>query len=175
MLARRVFRVGTTLLLAAGVLLGALMVVPALAGIQRYVIVSGSMTGTYDRGSVVFDQVVPVSKLKVGDVITYKPPGDSGIDHLVTHRIASIATDKTGVRVFRTKGDANQVADPWTFTLSNPTQARVIAGIPYVGFAIAALSDRHVRMLVVGLPALLIALSSLAALWRDSEPAGVPA
>jgi signal peptidase len=174
MLARRVIRVGTTLLLAAGVLLGALMVVPAIAGIQRYVIVSGSMTGTYDRGSVVFDQVVPVSELKVGDVITYKPPGDSGIDHLVTHRIANITTDH-GVRVFRTKGDANQVADPWTFTLSNPTQARVIAGIPYVGFGIAALSDRHVRMLVVGLPALLIALSSLAGLWRDSQPAGAPA
>jgi signal peptidase I len=175
MLARRVIRVVTTLLLAAGVLLGALMVLPALAGIQRYVIVSGSMTGTYDRGSVVFDQVVPVSELKVGDVITYKPPGDSGIDHLVTHRIANITTDSSGVRVFRTKGDANQVADPWTFTLSNPKQARVIAGIPYAGFAIAALSDRHLRMLVVGLPALLIALSSLAALWRDSEPAGVPA
>jgi signal peptidase I len=175
MLARRVFRVGTTLLLAAGVLLGALMVLPALAGIQRYVIVSGSMTGTYDRGSVVFDQVVPVSTLKVGDVITYKPPGDSGIDHLVTHRIAAITTDKTGVRVFRTKGDANEVADPWTFTLSSPKQARVITGIPYVGFVIAALSDRRVRMLVVGLPALLIALSSLAGLWRDSKPAGVPA
>jgi len=175
MLARRVIRVGTTLLLAAGVLLGALMVLPALAGIQRYVIVSGSMTGTYDRGSVVFDRVVPVSELKAGDVITYKPPGDSGIDHLVTHRIASITTDSSGVRVFRTKGDANQVADPWTFTLSNPKQARVIAGVPYAGFAIAALSDRHIRMLVVGLPALLIALSSLAALWRDSEPAGAPA
>jgi signal peptidase len=175
MLARRVIRVGTTLLLAAGVLLGALMVLPALAGIQRYVIVSGSMTGTYDRGSVVFDRVVPVSELKAGDVITYKPPGDSGIDHLVTHRIASITTDSSGVRVFRTKGDANQVADPWTFTLANPKQARVIAGVPYAGFAIAALSDRHIRMLVVGLPALLIALSSLAALWRDSEPAGAPA
>ena len=63
MLARRAFRVGTTLLLAAGVLLGALMVLPALAGYERYVIVSGSMTGTYDRGSVVFDQVVPVAEL----------------------------------------------------------------------------------------------------------------
>ena len=50
------------------------------------------------------------------------------------------------------------------------------AGIPYAGFAIAALSDRRARMIVVGLPALLIALSSLAALWRDSaEPAGAPA
>src|SRR4051812_39375380 len=169
MLARRVFRVASTLLLAAGLLLGALLVLPSLAGWQRYVIVSGSMTGTYDRGAVVFDQVVPVSTLEGGDVITYRPPADSGTDHLVTHRISAIATH-AGTRVYRTKGDANQVADPWTFTLPGRKQARVRAGLPYAGFAVAALSDRRVRMLVVGLPALLIALSSVAGLWRGSPP-----
>jgi hypothetical protein len=49
----------------------------------------------------------------------------------------------------------------------------VRAGLPYVGFALAALSDRHLRMLIVGLPAALIALiapSSLAVLWRASGP-----
>jgi signal peptidase I len=177
MLARRIFRVGTTLLLAAGVLLGALLVLPALAGYQRYAIVSGSMTGTYDRGSVVFDEVVPVSELKVGDVITYRPPAGSGPKGLVTHRIAAITRDRDGSRIFRTKGDANEVADPWTFKLAGLEQARVRAGVPYVGFAVAALSDRKLRMIIVGLPALLIALSSLAGLWRDTEPdpAGSPA
>jgi signal peptidase len=170
MLARRVIRVGSTLLLVAGLLLGVVMVAPSLFGWQRYVIDSGSMTGTYDRGSVVFDQVVPTASLKVGDVITYRPPATSGVDHLITHRIAAVTTDR-GTRVFRTKGDFNQVADPWTFTLPGRTQARVRAGLPYAGFAIAALSDRRVRMIVVGLPAALIALSSLAGLWRESaEP-----
>ena len=167
MLARRLFRGASSLLIAAGLLLGAVMVLPALAGIQRYVIVSGSMSGTYDRGSVVFAEVVPVSKLKVGDVITYRPPAGAGPDHLITHRISAITTER-GARVFRTKGDANQAADPWTFTLPDGTQARVRAGLPYVGFAISALSDRRVRMLVIGLPAALIALSSLAGLWREA-------
>jgi signal peptidase len=171
MLARRVIRVGTTLLLAAGLLLGALMVLPALAGYQRYVIVSGSMTGTYDRGSVVFDRVVPTPELETGDVITYRPPAGSGIDHLITHRIHAITVHR-GVRVYRTKGDANPVADPWTFTLPNRTQAVVRFHVPYAGFPIAALSDRRLRMLVVGLPALLIAVSSLASLWRpEPQPA----
>jgi signal peptidase len=171
-LARRLLRGLTTLLVAAGLALGAILVLPALAGIQRYVIVSGSMTGTYDRGSVVFDDVVPVASLKVGDVITYTPPASAGIDHPVTHRIAAITTER-GARVFRTKGDANEVADPWTFTLPGPEQARVRAGLPYVGYAIAALSDRRTRMLLIGVPAALIALSSLAGLWRDAgrEPA----
>src|SRR3954451_2290163 len=122
MLARRVFRVASTLLLAAGLLLGALMVIPALAGWQRYVIVSGSMTGTYDRGSLVLDEVIPVASLKRGDVITYRPPASSAVDHLITHRIYAIGRGPHGERVYRTKGDANAVADPWTFTLGGPRQ-----------------------------------------------------
>jgi len=168
MLARRLFRGVSSLLVAAGLLLGVIMVLPAIAGIQRYVIVSGSMSGTYDRGSVVFADVVPVSTLKVGDVITYRPPAGAGPHHLITHRISAITTERGGARVFRTKGDANEAADPWTFTLPNRTQAQVRAGLPYVGFAIAALSERRVRMLVIGLPAALIAFSSLAGLWRET-------
>ena len=82
-------------------------------------------------------EVVPVADLKVGDVITYTPPRGSGPDGLVTHRIASIGRDDQGGRVFRTKGDANPVADPWTFSLDSATQARVRYGIPYAGHALA--------------------------------------
>jgi signal peptidase len=170
-LARRLIRVGTTPLLAAGVAFGALLLVPALFGFQRYVIVSGSMTGTYDRGSVVFDEVVPVADLRVGDVITYRPPAGAGPMGLVTHRIYAIAHDRGGGRVFQTKGDANPVADPWTFRLGGREQARVRASVPYLGFAIAALADRRARMLILGLPAALIALSSLVGLFREPEPA----
>jgi signal peptidase len=164
MLARRASRVVSALLLTAGLLFGAVLVLPALAGWQRYVIVSGSMTGTYDRGSLVIDDVVPIADLKVGDVITYTPPPGSGPDGLVTHRIVSISE----AGVFRTKGDFNQSADPWTFTLAQPTQARVRFGVPYLGFAVAALSRRDLRMLIIGIPAALIALTSLAGLWREA-------
>ena len=49
---------------------------PAAFGLQRYVITGGSMDGTIDLGSVVFEEVVPVADLEVGDVITYqsRPP-----------------------------------------------------------------------------------------------------
>ena len=56
-IARRVGRVLCALLVAAGILFGALLIAPSLLGWERYVIVSGSMTGTYDRGSLVFDAV----------------------------------------------------------------------------------------------------------------------
>src|SRR4051812_13736134 len=167
-MARRAARVVSTLIVATGLLFGLVLVAPALLGWQRYVIVSGSMTGTYDRGSLVLDDVVPVDSLKVGDVITYQPPAGAGPHGLVTHRIANIEIDKLGGKVFRTKGDANASADPWTFSLPKGEQARVRAGIPYAGFVLAALSRRDLRMLVVGLPAALIALASIAGLWRET-------
>jgi signal peptidase I len=155
------------------VLAGLGLVVPALLGYERYVIVSGSMGGTYDRGSLVFDEVVPVRDLRAGDVITYRPPPGSGPSGFVTHRIVAI---EPGGRI-RTKGDANPTVDPWTFRLTGDRQARVVAGVPYAGHVLAALSDRRVRMLVIGIPAALIALSALAGLWRESgaEADGSPA
>lgn len=162
-------RLAGGLALTACLALGALMLVPALAGLQRYVILTGSMTGTYDAGSIVFAEEVPVADLRVGDVITYAPPPGSAPTELVTHRIAAIGTDKGGERLFRTKGDANKTVDPWTFTLADSTQARVSFGVPYAGKAIIALSDPQNRQIVIGIPALLIAFAVLGGLARDAR------
>ena len=151
--------------------LGVATLAPAALGLQHYVIVGGSMGGTIDRGSVVFDREVPVASLRVGDVITYSPPASAGAADstgLVTHRIHSIR-EVNGKRVFRTKGDANRAPDPWTFTLDQPRQAEVVAHVPYLGYALAALQIRWVRMLAIGLPALAIAVAVLAGLLRDAR------
>ena len=167
-------RLGTALataLCAACLSLAGLMLLPGLLGYQRYVITSGSMTGTYDRGSVVFDKVVPVSDLRVGDAITYAPPPGSGPSGLITHRIVWIGSDTFGRQALRTKGDANEAADPWTFTLDGATQARVAFHVPYVGYVLSALGIRQVRMAVIGLPALLIAFAVLVGFLRDVRKA----
>jgi signal peptidase len=164
---RRAGRLASGAALVVVVLTALVVLTPALWGWQRYAIVSGSMTGTYDRGSLVLDEVVPVDTLKVGDVITYLPPAGAGPDHLVTHRIASIERDPTGQRVYRTKGDANEVADPWTFRLGGRTQARVRLGVPFAGYALSALGRRNVRLMAIALPALLLAGLSLLRLWRQ--------
>lgn len=149
------------------VVLGTAMFLPAVLGMDRYVITGGSMGGTHPRGSVVFDRAVPPARLRVGDVITYRPPPGAGPTGLVTHRIVAIGT-RDGRRVYRTAGDANSAPDPWVFTLPDARQARVSFGVPLLGYLVAALSDRAVRMAVIGLPALLIALAVLAGLWREA-------
>lgn len=157
--ARRPARLGRILVNTFSVLtmlLAVAFVLPAAFGFQRYVITGTSMSGTYDLGSVVFEDVVPVGDLEVGDVITYMPPADSGIDHLVTHRIVAI---KDGS--FRTQGDAIDHADPWTFRLDNVSQPRVSFSVPYVGWVLIGLQDRTIRMALIGIPASFIAFLSL--------------
>ena len=158
----------TGVIVAAGLGVAATMLVPATLGLQRYVITGGSMTGTYNRGSIVFDHPVPVAELRVGDVITYRPPPTTGVDGLVTHRIVSIGRDARRGDIFRTKGDANPKPDPWRFALARPTQARVAFALPYLGYGLATLSLRFVRMLVIGVPAILIAIVLIARLWREA-------
>jgi signal peptidase I len=163
-LVRRVLGIALS---AVALTLAVAILVPALLGYQRYVITSGSMSGTYDRGSLVFDRVVSAAGLRAGDVITFRPPGHPAF---VTHRIASVETVH-GQRVYTTKGDANRAADAWgPIALGDAHQARVAFHLPYLGYGIAMLSERKVRMIVIGVPALLIALAALAGLWRDSTP-----
>jgi signal peptidase len=165
---RVVRKVLSGIIVAAGLCLAAAMLLPAAFGYHRYLITSGSMTGTYDRGSIVFDKPVPVSDLEVGDVITYTPPASSGVHGLITHRIVSISDHGSEGISYRTKGDANPDADPWRFQLDQPTQAKVAFCIPYLGYGIAALSMLPIRMLIIGIPALLIAFALIARLWREA-------
>lgn len=139
---------------------------PSLFGFERYVITGGSMSGTFEKGSIAFEKRVPAEDVTIGDVITYLPPPDSGTNHLVTHRIISDTILPNGVRQLQTKGDANPDPDPWKFSLTQSTQPVVQTTVPYVGWVFVGLADREVRMMVVGIPAVLIALGSLLELAR---------
>src|SRR5258705_384988 len=71
----RTGRWASGLALLAAVIVACLVLLPSLFGWQRYAIVSGSMTGTYDRGTLVLDEVVPVSDLPApGPDFTPPPP-----------------------------------------------------------------------------------------------------
>ncbi|HMJ03759.1 MAG TPA: signal peptidase I [Conexibacter sp.] len=167
-----IWRLAANMAMVALFGIAAVMIVPAAFGFHRYVILTGSMTGTHDAGSIVFDKAVPTSSLKVHDVITYEPPpGASPNFSLVTHRIHRIERAPDGGRVFQTKGDFNATPDPWRFVLPKPTQDKVIFSIPYVGFAFEFLSEPRYRKLVIGLPAILVAMWALAGLWKEGGEA----
>ena len=154
-------RITYGLLVLVALAVAALFLLPKALGYDLYVITTGSMRGTVDPGGLVIADRVPVSELGTGDVITYLPPADSRISHLVTHRITEITTDEAGAVVYRTRGDANSAVDPWTFSLNAPVQARMEWTVPTVGWPVLWLTDRETRMLAIGIPAAVIALIAL--------------
>lgn len=151
---RRTLPVGAWVIVVAIV---ALLVLPTVLGFNRYAIMGGSMSPTFELGSAVFSQDVPVEALRVGDVITYVPPASTGIDNLVTHRIVDVAEAEDGRPLYTTKGDANEAADPWEFTLDAPRQDVVAFSVPHLGTVLTWLSDPGTRQLVIGIPAAMIA------------------
>jgi signal peptidase len=158
---RRLTALAVNVTLVATTLAAAAFVLPSLLGYERYVITGGSMSGTFERGSVVVARTVPTEDLRVGDVITYQPPASSGVTTLVTHRVVRIDRDDVGRQVLHTKGDANPDPDPWRFTLTGEKQAVVAFHVPYVGNALIALADRTTRMFLIGVPAGLVGLVSI--------------
>lgn len=141
------------------------MLVPSALGYERYVLVGPSMSGTISKGSLVFDQNVRTTRLRVGNIITFLPPGQT---RQVTHRIRSISIENHQ-RVYRTKGDANQTQDPWKFTLPQKTQAKFKMAIPLAGWPFIFLADRTHRFIALGLPVLIIALVNLVGVMKDAR------
>ncbi len=150
------------LALCAVMLAGLIMFV---LGFRTYAITGGSMADTIGKGALAIDRIVPVSELEVGDIITYGPPGRG---NLVTHRIISIDSQADGSPLFHTQGDANESADPWTFTLDTDQQARYVFQVPYLGYVLLTFGSPLMRtILLVGL-ALLLAFTLFLKLWREA-------
>lgn len=143
-----------------------LALVPTMLGLQRYVVTNDSMSGALDRGSVVFERRVPVSDLRVGDVITYPRPTTDGPDDLVTHRIEWIAGDR-----LQTRGDAERGPDPWLVPLDQPTMSRVVLSIPYVGYPFVVPIGRSVWLLFLLVPGAVLALLLVQEARRGRAPA----
>jgi len=111
-------------------LLGSLLTVAAtnLLGYENFVIYSGSMEPTVKVGSLLLTRPVDVEDLRVGDVITYRSPGNHTT---LTHRIVSIRQED-GDWVFQTKGDANPEPDPREVVLRGQV-TKMAFDIPYLG------------------------------------------
>ena len=152
-------------MLAGLSLVMSLVVVPRVFGYETYVIVGRSMTGTIDIGSLVYSKPTPVQQLKVGDIITFMPPG---MDKPDTHRIIGEKLSPEGKRVFTTQGDNVPSPDPWNLQITSPKLPRYAFHIPWLGFGVAVLSIRLVRILLFVLPVMLVAGAALVRLWRQA-------
>jgi signal peptidase len=135
------------LLLAAGVAILAGGIAFHIADLHVQTVLTGSMRPTVSPGDLAITQGVPVSSLRAGDVIVFTPPAET---QFVLHRIASREGD-----VITTKGDANNVADPWRVTLQGATGYRLAFVVPYLGWLTEL---RSAGLIVAGLCVALLIL-----------------
>jgi signal peptidase I len=146
-----------------------LAVGPRVLGYQTSTMLTGSMAPLINAGDVTVSVPKPVSGLKTGDIITYGIPVE---DHRVeTHRIIEIIRNDNGTTAVRTKGDANNGADPWTATLQGGTVHVHAVTIPYLGSVIRTLREPVLlQSLMYGAPAVLVTMVLLS-IWKK-EPRG---
>lgn len=119
------------------------VLLPMGLGLQRYVITTDAMAPNLGRGTVAFERVVPVSDLRVGDVISFPRPITGDLDDVVTRRIVSV--DPHGIV---TRGDGRVHTDPWVLRPAGGTVSRVAFSVPYVGWAYLAVVGPSTWLLV---------------------------
>ena len=126
---RLIDRLLTVLIVAVGVVAVGIGILVLVANVRFQTVTSGSMRPTISPGDVAVTQAVPVSSLAVGDIIVFFPP--TSTTEPVMHRIVSLVNG-----VIKTRGDANNVNDPWQVTLTGTTAYRMVAVVPFMGWLV---------------------------------------
>jgi signal peptidase len=147
---------------------------PYLVGGNSFTVMSGSMTPAIRTGDVVVVQRVPARDARVGDVITFRDP--EGSHRLITHRVRRLRIAANGTVSFVTKGDNANAVQRWSVTGDGSIGlARV--RIPFLGYALWGTRQPLGRLVLVIIPALLLAASEVRRLWRPrpSQQNDVPA
>ncbi len=137
---------------------------PAIFGREMYVVLSGSMEPGIHVGSVIFDTPnVDVSKLAVGDVITFKNPDDPSM--MITHRIRNVYHHGSQLE-FRTKGDANNATDPFLVPSQNVIAQYDNFTIPYIGYYLEFVKTKLGMGLMLIVPGALLIITQMISLVR---------
>src|SRR5271170_7949875 len=165
----------STLTLTCAIVLVVVAAVAMVLGLVRFTVVdSGSMRPTLNPGDVVMLRSEPAANLAVGQIVAFHPPGEQRLT--VIHRVRSIRYTKSGI-VFRTKGDANNAADPWRARIIGNTVWRKVAKVPWLGYVVVWSQRPAIRMAVLCLVLLLVVGLGLGSIWRpySREEARYPA
>ena len=166
---RRIARACRTFVLSAAVglaigLLG-LVTLPSLFGYQLLTVVSGSMEPTLGVGSVVIDEVISPLDARPGDIVTFQDPLRP---RQLTHRLQRMRVDGDTAYMV-TLGDANDAPERWTVKTDGQI-GRVVAHLPKLGYARAALGTRYARLAVMG-AVLALGAFLLVDMWRPRRRA----
>ncbi len=138
------------------------------------------MEPTLPVHSLILVQEVRPKDVRVGDIITFDPPGPTP---RVTHRVVDRGRVGGSRWYFRTKGDANPTPDDWRRGMNHPERyhpgvtygarpaVRHVVTLPYAGL-ITTLIPARVRLALLLLPLAWVGVGLLVAIWRPRRAEG---
>ncbi len=136
---------------------------PMIAGHHMYIVLSGSMSPAFDTGSVIFVEPMEPEDIREGDIITYRGLGDSSL--LTTHRVVGLEGSGQDLE-FITKGDANDVNDPYPIPGENLV-GKVTLSIPYLGFLMGFGQSKKGLLVLVVIPGVLLIINESFKLYKS--------
>jgi len=130
-----------------------------------YTIISGSMEPNVSVYDVVIAVDQDISKIKVGDIITFISSWDINYGITVTHRVVGISKNEAGEYQLLTKGDNNGTADGGTVTQSNLI-GKVVGRLPQLGRLQFFLATKMGWFVVVFIPAMIIIILDMIKIFK---------
>lgn len=130
-----------------------------------YTIISGSMEPNVDVYDVVITMDYDISKIKVGDIITFISNWEINSGLTVTHRVVSISKNEKGEYLLNTKGDNNGTKDGGTVTQTNLV-GKVIGRIPQLGKLQFFLATKMGWLMIVFIPALIVIIIDMIKIFK---------
>ncbi|MDQ1536905.1 MAG: signal peptidase [Actinomycetota bacterium] len=159
---------GWALLVACAALLALIGIGPHVAHYRTLSVLSGSMEPGIPVGAIVIVTEESPRDLRAGQIITYKVPVDDR--PVISHRVVEVVEGEgTDQPVFRTKGDANEAADPWLAKVDGPTVWQVRHTVPGVGRLVYLLRRPGVHTAAVRVIPALLAVLWLIGIWRHES------
>lgn len=122
---------------------------------------SGSMAPQLNTGDMVVTRPVLPEAVKVGDIIIFHSVDKR--DYLLSHRVISI--ERNSPLSFRTKGDANETADPFVVPAGNLV-GELAFHAPLLGYGVLFLQTKSGLMASLVIPGVIILAACLKSL-RD--------
>jgi signal peptidase I len=131
-------------------------------GWEFNIVLSGSMEPVIHVGSLIIVKPVESASLQIGDIVSFKVRDTTTP---VCHRIVDI-NYLDGFTYYKTKGDANEEADPY-LTLASDVTGRTLFSIPYAGSLLNARNTGATKVSVLGrsLPVAVIVVFAIGLLF----------
>ena len=155
-----VLHVSALIGLACALLAG---ILPALFGDESFVVASPNMQPALQVGDLAIVGPVGADRLAVGDVVTYRTPPD--LETAITRRIISIDADSTGRLSLQTGGDSDPAAEQVTVA-RNAVLGRLSYSVPRLGLLAGFASDVAGKIVLIGIPGLVLAADHLRSRMR---------